>query len=138
MIHQYKLGGLNIVIDVNSGAVHVVDEVAYDIIAMYKDNSAEEIVKYIQKEDKDYTIRIHAGENDSLKNNVYNSIECVKKSIKKGEKIGATRVIPLIIDEERIITAEKLIKEKNKIYLGCEIYGRKREEDPVQSVGRKR
>ena len=32
--------------------------------------------------------------------------------IKKGEKIGATRVIPLIIDEERIITAEKLIKEK--------------------------
>lgn len=32
--------------------------------------------------------------------------------IKKGEKVGATRVIPLIIDEERIITAEKLIKEK--------------------------
>lgn len=32
--------------------------------------------------------------------------------IKKGEKIGATRVIPLIIDEERIITAENLIKEK--------------------------
>ena len=32
--------------------------------------------------------------------------------IKKGEKIGATRVIPFIIDEERIITAEKLIKEK--------------------------
>ena len=34
MIHQYQLGGLNIVIDVNSGAVHVVDEVAYDIIAL--------------------------------------------------------------------------------------------------------
>lgn len=32
--------------------------------------------------------------------------------IKKGEKVGATRVIPLIIDEERIITAENLIKEK--------------------------
>lgn len=32
--------------------------------------------------------------------------------IKKGEKIGATRVIPLIINEEKIITAEKLIKEK--------------------------
>lgn len=52
----------------------------------------EEIVKYIQKEDKDYTIRIHAGENDSLKNNVYNSIECVKKSIKKGEKIPRIRI----------------------------------------------
>ena len=32
--------------------------------------------------------------------------------IKKGEKVGATRVIPLIIDEEKIITAENLIKEK--------------------------
>lgn len=33
-------------------------------------------------------------------------------AIKKGEKIGATRVIPLIIDEEKIIEAENLIKEK--------------------------
>ncbi|MEG0295326.1 MAG: molybdopterin-binding protein [Clostridium sp.] len=33
-------------------------------------------------------------------------------AIKKGEKIGATRVIPLIIDEEKIIEAETLIKEK--------------------------
>lgn len=32
--------------------------------------------------------------------------------IKKGEKVGATRVIPLIIDEEKIITAENLIKGK--------------------------
>ena len=32
--------------------------------------------------------------------------------IKKGEKVGATRVIPLIIDEKKIITAEELIKEK--------------------------
>ena len=44
MIHQYQLGGLNIVIDVNSGAVHVVDEVAYDIIALYETASTEEIV----------------------------------------------------------------------------------------------
>ncbi len=36
MIHQYKLGGYNIVLDVCSGAVHVVDEVAYDIIAMFE------------------------------------------------------------------------------------------------------
>ena len=32
--------------------------------------------------------------------------------IKKGEKIGATRVIPLIIDEKPILKAEELIKEK--------------------------
>ena len=47
MIHQYKLNGYNIVLDTCSGSVHVVDEVAYDIIAMYKDKDTSEIVKYI-------------------------------------------------------------------------------------------
>lgn len=32
--------------------------------------------------------------------------------VKKGEKIGATKVIPLIIDEKKILEAEKIIKEK--------------------------
>ena len=36
MIHQYKLNGYNIVLDVYSGSVHLVDEVAYDIIALYE------------------------------------------------------------------------------------------------------
>ncbi|MBN7773055.1 thioether cross-link-forming SCIFF peptide maturase [Clostridium aminobutyricum] len=34
MVHTYKSNGYNIVLDVNSGAVHVVDEVAYDVIEM--------------------------------------------------------------------------------------------------------
>ena len=38
MIHQYKLGGYNIVLDICSGSVHAVDEVAYDIIAMFENN----------------------------------------------------------------------------------------------------
>ena len=52
----------------------------------------EEIVQYIEKEDKNYTIRVHAGENDSLINNVYNSIECVKKSLKPGQKMPRIRI----------------------------------------------
>ena len=47
MVHQYKLNGYNIVLDTASGSVHVVDEVAYDIIAMYKEKSREEIVEEI-------------------------------------------------------------------------------------------
>ncbi len=35
MVHQYKLNGYNIVLDSCSGGVHVVDEVAYDVIALY-------------------------------------------------------------------------------------------------------
>ena len=56
MVHQYKLNGFNIVLDTCSGSVHVVDEVAYDIIAMYKDKSADEIVKYILDTYKDEEI----------------------------------------------------------------------------------
>ena len=47
MIHCYKLGGYNIVLDVYSGSVHLVDEVAYDIIGMYESKSREEIIAEI-------------------------------------------------------------------------------------------
>ena len=57
MVHQYKLNGYNIVLDSCSGAIHVVDEVAYDIIALYG-KSEEEIVaeilaKYRDRSDVD-------------------------------------------------------------------------------------
>lgn len=38
MIHQYKQGGYNIVLDVSSGSIHVVDDVTYDIIADFENN----------------------------------------------------------------------------------------------------
>ena len=44
MVHQYKMNGCNIVLDTCSGGVHVVDEVAYDIIACYKEKTEDEIV----------------------------------------------------------------------------------------------
>ena len=44
MIHQYKLNGYNIVLDVCSGSVHVVDEVAYDIIAEFENKEKDLIV----------------------------------------------------------------------------------------------
>lgn len=43
MIHQYKLGGQNIVLDVYSGSVHLVDDVAYDIIQLFCTTSREDI-----------------------------------------------------------------------------------------------
>jgi len=45
MIHQYQLGGYNIVLDVCSGSVHVVDEVAYEIIALFENNSREDVLQ---------------------------------------------------------------------------------------------
>ncbi len=43
MIHQYKNNGYNIVLDVNSGAVHVVDDLTYEMISLYEDHSREEM-----------------------------------------------------------------------------------------------
>ena len=49
MIHQYKLNGYNIVLDICSGSVHAVDEVAYDIISLFESKSREEIIDDLAK-----------------------------------------------------------------------------------------
>ena len=56
MVHQYKLNGYNIVLDTCSGGIHVVDDVAYDMIELYPKKSSEEIItdmmeKYGDRED---------------------------------------------------------------------------------------
>ena len=48
MIHQFKNNGYNIVLDVESGAIHVVDEITYDLIGIFEGNSKEFVVKNIQ------------------------------------------------------------------------------------------
>lgn len=47
MIHQYKSNGYNIVLDVNSGSVHVVDDLVYDILEMYNTKPKEEIIRIL-------------------------------------------------------------------------------------------
>ena len=48
MIHQYKLAGYNIVLDVCSGSVHVVDDAAYEIIGCYEGRSRQEVLALVQ------------------------------------------------------------------------------------------
>ena len=50
MIHRYKLNGYNIVLDVFSGSVHVVDDLAYDIIGMYEDTDKDAIIATMLKQ----------------------------------------------------------------------------------------
>ncbi len=49
MIHQYQLNGYNIVLDVFSGAIHVVDPLAYDVIALYETTPKDEIVRKMRE-----------------------------------------------------------------------------------------
>ena len=63
MIHQYKLNGYNVVIDVCSGSVHLVDEIAYDLIAGYESEEREALIARLaaQYADKTDAAELHAA-----------------------------------------------------------------------------
>ena len=72
MIHQYKNNGYNIVMDVCSGAIHVVDDVTYDVITLYEEKSLEEIKKelsdtYNKEEIEEAYKEVTSFENASIK-----------------------------------------------------------------------
>ena len=52
MVHLYKLNGYNIVLDVFSGSVHAVDDVAFDAISIYETHTPEEIKKALAEKYK--------------------------------------------------------------------------------------
>ena len=47
MIHQYKLGGYNVVLDICSGAVHLVDDIAYDMIEIFENQTQDKVISTI-------------------------------------------------------------------------------------------
>ena len=77
MLHQYKSGGMNIVLDTCSSSVHVVDEVAYDIISMYKDHSKDEIVSAIMSK--------YSGRNDVTDEDIRICIDDVRALEESGQ-----------------------------------------------------
>ncbi len=75
MIHCYRLGGLNIVLDVYSGSVHVVDDAVYDIIGMYETSSPEEIKAAVLEKNTAARRTVNRGGN----RRVLREIEALKK-----------------------------------------------------------
>ncbi len=75
MIHQYQLGGYNIVLDICSGSVHVVDEVAYDIIALFEENDRDAVISAMVKK--------YAGRDDITAEDIdecYDQVASLKES----------------------------------------------------------
>ena len=52
----------------------------------------KELVELAITRDDGFTIRIHAGENDSYKENVIRAIECIKEAVPKNKKIPRCRI----------------------------------------------
>jgi len=74
MIHQYKLGGKNIVIDVCSGSVHAVDDVAFDIISAFENTDKSSIIKTLKEK---YSNTDGITESDIIE--CYEQVEFLKK-----------------------------------------------------------
>ncbi len=53
MIHQYKFGNLNIVLDICSGAVHAVDDAAYDMIASFETKDRDALLAELSEKYQD-------------------------------------------------------------------------------------
>lgn len=94
MIHKYNMNGFNIVIDVNSGSVHMVDNITYDILDYYENHSFNDISKILQEK---YS-------NESLQES-YNEI----KELEKNELLFSNDiyedVIPKINKRDSVIKA---------------------------------
>ena len=52
----------------------------------------KELVEFAVKENNGFTIRIHAGENDSFRNNIQGAVECIEKSIPQGKQAPRFRI----------------------------------------------
>lgn len=78
----------------------------------------EEIVEYAVEEDPNFTIRIHAGENEVYKTNVKNAIKCVEEAAKKfgSSKMPIVRIGHGLYGENPNTEAGKILTEKMKEY----------------------
>ena len=66
MVHQYKNNGYNILLDVNSGSVHVVDDLVYDMVPYYKEKGLEETVRLLKTKYPEEEIREAAEDLEEL------------------------------------------------------------------------
>ena len=48
MIHKFSMNGYNIVLDVDGGSVHILDDVAYELVDLYEENTKEEIIAKLE------------------------------------------------------------------------------------------
>ncbi len=76
MVHQYQLNGYNIVLDSCSGSIHVVDEVAYDVIALYEQLPPEKIVAQLLEK--------YADRPDVTEAELWQCVQDVQELVKSG------------------------------------------------------
>lgn len=74
----------------------------------------KELVNYVYEIDPDFTIKIHAGENDSLRDNVSKSVMCIEESLNPGQKMPKVRLGHGLYTEDFSTPAGKKLLRKLK------------------------
>ena len=76
----------------------------------------KELVEFAVKEKNGFTIRVHAGENDTFKNNIARTVECIENSIPEGKNPPRFRIGHGIYGTDlNTEEGEKLIEKMKKI-----------------------
>ncbi len=85
MIHQFKFQNLNIVLDVCSGSIHAVDDIAYDIIASYESEEKEALVSRVYDKYK----------SDVTKDEVYECYDQITELKERGKLFSKDTFSPM-------------------------------------------
>ena len=101
MIHRYQLNGYNIVLDIYSGSVHVVDDLAYDVIGLYEDRTADEIVAAMLEK--------YAGRPEITEQEIREVIESVEELKAKGKLFAPDQYEHLAFDFKKRNTVIKAL-----------------------------
>lgn len=94
MIHKYKMNNLNIVLDVNSGSIHSVDDVSYNILDYYKKETIENIVNILKDKYKE----------DEIKE-AYNELKELEKNDVLFSEDAFINIIPEVDKREPVVKA---------------------------------
>ena len=85
MIHQFKFQNLNIVLDVCSGSIHAVDDIAYDIIASYESEEKDTLVSRVYDKYK----------SDVTKDEVYECYDQITELKERGKLFSKDTFSPM-------------------------------------------
>lgn len=100
MVHLFQNNGFYIALDANSGMVHDVDDVAYDIIGLYENTPKDEIVKLILAKYRDRDDVTTAEIED-----VFDDIETLKKQGKLFSEDRFKAVVENLGGQPKVIKA---------------------------------
>ncbi len=97
MLHRYEQNGMKIVIDVNSGTVHVVDEITWDILGHYPD-TVDNIIEKLRDKHQECSIREAWKEVNELEGQgLLNSGDTYMDKVMNGKRDTHTKALCLNI-----------------------------------------